>query len=156
MQELEAKGLDVLRIELRYCNTKTIKRILKSIGSTRAPTFRELFDYDLAKKIVNYEWNKYTEEMLVAELDADAPYEIVTNLMKSGVNLHKALEALGLQLVMNQIGVRKYRTLIDTYGLGNSWPATKRLLEQCPRMRHESIQIVDRDLREFKLIKSLT
>jgi hypothetical protein len=153
IKKLDDMGLSALRLEMRYRDTKTIRNILRDVGSPRSPTFRELFDSDLVKKIVNHEWEKHTQNIAVAELDKDEPYEIVTNLLKAGVNVHKALEALGLQQVINQEGVRKYRTLIDTYGLRHSWPATKQLLNSYPKTRNESIQIVDEALKEFRPIK---
>ena len=152
MKSLETKGLQVLRMETRYIGTKAIKAILKSVGLVRSPTFCNLFRSNLAKEIVNYEWKKYTDNAPIAELDNDEPYEMLVNLLKSGTNLHKSLEAIGLQLVMSKIGERKYRALVDTHNLTNTWRASKRLLSSCPRIRSESIQIVDEALDKFEPI----
>lgn len=61
----QEKPFEVLRLELRFANTKSIKKLLKDLGITIELTFSTLFSKSIAKQACLYHLKKVREAVLL-------------------------------------------------------------------------------------------
>ncbi len=152
-KQLEDNGLCVGRLEIRLNGVKAIRKGLDEIGEGDRPlTLKSLFNLDLSKKILNHEWQKYTAGMSVSELDEGIEADFA-NSLKYGNKPLRALEQIGLQTILKEVDVTKFRAIIEAHGYKQSWRTIKPLMGEIPKERSHSIGIVDKQLEDFIMIR---
>jgi len=115
----QQKPLEVLRMEIRLNRRQKIRQILKKIGKEVEPTFINIFNQNIAKKVLLHYLNEIEQAYPpLLTYQHDSPKKFFEDLLISNPDLKptKALELTGLKVILNEIGVREYRQITKRYG----------------------------------------
>lgn len=151
--------LEILRLEIRFKKRK-MDEILKEIGYSSDPLFKDIFKKDLCQKIVNLYWTKYFSDNLFI-YSTDNPQEILQLVLKKCPKdkITKILEAVGLYILCrDEQGIRGFRQIIDSVKPKTNWTVVKRNLKLFEDEIFSNsvwgfLQDIKRELKNFKSFK---
>lgn len=149
---------ELLRIEIRIKGKRKMNKVLENADYQKDPTFKDIFNYELCKKIINNYWKDFfTENLFLFALKNDAQ-TVLENISAVQPNITPLkLEALiGLHaLAISNYGLRGLKNIYKqkkNYG----WSRTKKKLE----IFNNEIFIQDNvlsdlsvDIKKFKTFK---
>ena len=150
-----AKPFEVIRIEVRLNDRGKIKRLLKSFKMAVEPTFVNLYSLTLSKKILTHFWDEIEKNAFILKIDVKKSSNLLEKIIKnnSNIKLSKALKLLASIIIIQEIGARGFRNLINGYSKNNKfWYDIARELKllNLPMDRYCSISEVSRSIRDFK------
>jgi len=106
-------------MEIRLNRKQKIKQTLRKVGKEIEPTFTNIFNQDIAKKVLLH----YISEVEKAfppllNYEYDSPRKFFEGLLIANPNLKptQALEMVGFRVLLDEIGIREYRQIIKRYG----------------------------------------
>jgi len=118
-----------LRYEIRLGKRAKIKDILQKVNSRAEMIFEDLFNQEIAQKILMYFWDKTTSDMLLFSFDESKPQDMYSSLKQNNkLTNDKALKHLSILTIINSVGIEAlelYWKVIARIGLG------KGLKESC-------------------------
>lgn len=148
---------EVIRLEARYADRKTIKASLAKAGVkyTNDLTFAELYSETTAKTMLLHEMNdldtatpsimhtERTTERLVAELVVNNPR----------ANINTIVEAVGLKTMLSQYGSRGTRSMLNANS--GQWSRLMAKIDKLDftRHQHDGIAIILKDIEAFRRVK---
>lgn len=149
---------ELLRIEIRLNGKRKMNSILKKINYSSDPTFKDIFNYELCKKIVNDYWSIFFTNNLFLFAIKNDTQTIVEKILTIQPNITPLkLEALvGLHsLAISSYGLRGLKNIYKQKK-NYSWARTKKKLE----IFNNEIFIQDNilndlsvDIKEFKTFR---
>lgn len=124
--EKTANPFEVLRLEVRLNNRRTIKKALVKLGLDDCVTFERLFNQDLAKQIL-LSFYKPLLAKYVPTIETNSPVQAFEKLKIANprVKEGKLLELVTAQSIINQRGVAEFRNIVSD----TSWYRLKRSLK---------------------------
>lgn len=147
------KQLEVLRMEVRLNTRKKIKSLCQKLGLTPPLTFREIFNQELAKTILQYFWDQVRTDAKWLDYGQMRPEDHLQKIVQfnPGIRPSKALQMLGLLSVMGSIGVRGTKSILGK----SASTALTRLMNEVPHnnLMNPTTRIFQRiteSLDEFK------
>jgi hypothetical protein len=154
----EKNPLEVLRMEVRLCDTRKIKSLLRSINKQEDITLRGLFQKEIAQKILNLYWNDVLENLSFLEFSTSEPFDFAENILKNNptINLKTGLSYFGALTLINSTGTRRFRQLINERFSDRTWQRLKRNLKGINRLsidKYKPIQAMSDILSSFEPIK---
>jgi hypothetical protein len=155
------KHLELLRFEARLSNKQKMNAILENLGYPANPTFKEIFNKDLCKKIINYYWDTFFAGNLFLFAINSNPQEILRLILSKypDIKITKAINLVGFYvLCKDEEGLRGFRKIIDAYKPKTNWQVVKRDIKQFQDQIfiNESwgfINDIKRELKDFKPFK---
>lgn len=153
------KPFEVLRIEVRLNNRAKIKSLLNSLKMTIEPTFINLYSLNLSKNIIMHFWKEIEKSSYIFSINADKPSELLKSIINSnpGISNTKALKLLSVISLVQEIGFRNTRNLLDTNHKNNKfWYNTKKELEEIKLPMNEKynpITEISKSIKEFEPLK---
>lgn len=123
-QKLWDNGKQVFRIEARYGNASTVKRMMGKYLDKKQLRLQDLSSPDLSKKILLDDWNLVCQSIpQSADLSgANLPQQIVLGL-QSGLSLNTVFELLGMNYAQTYLTHGEIRNAI----VNKTWNKTDRL-----------------------------
>lgn len=115
----QKKPLEVLRIEIRLNRRQKIRQILKNIDKPVEPIFANLFNQDIAQKVLLHYLNEIEQAYPpLFAYEYNTPKKFFEDILISNPTLKptQALELMGFRTLLNEIGVREYRQIIKNHG----------------------------------------
>ncbi|HSQ98128.1 MAG TPA: hypothetical protein VLL98_05450 [Rickettsiales bacterium] len=109
-EKVEEKHLEVLRFEGRFSRTK-LKSLFKKLNINANLTFKELFNKDIARKILLYYWSEIIEDLHIMNFDT----KNIGNLIKciknysNNTTTNKISKLIGIIATIQSIGSRATR-----------------------------------------------
>ena len=151
---------EVLRIEVRLNGKRKINELLQNLGFNRNPCFKDLFNGDLCKKILNHSWEMiFSKNEFIFSLN-DGPQKILESLIvkNNDIKLIKAINMVGLYLLAkDKDGIGGLRKIIDARHKKHSWGVVRRYMSTLEKKIDHPIygfvQDIERGLKEFKNYK---
>jgi len=151
---------EVLRIEVRLNGKRKINELLQNLGFNRNPCFKDLFDGDLCKKILNYSWEMiFNKNEFIFSLN-DGPQKILESLIikNNDIKLIEGINIVGLYLLTkDKDGIGGLRKIIDARYKKHSWGVVRRYMSTLEKKIDHPIygfvQDIERGLKEFKNYK---
>lgn len=114
----QQKPFEVLRFEVRLNQKQKIRQVFKKIGKDLEPTFINVFNQDIAKRVLL----KYIEEMEEAYPSLllhqqYSPKNFFTSFLTKNpkTKLTTILKMLGLRVLLEEIGIREFREIAKRY-----------------------------------------
>ena len=145
---------EVLRMEVRLNKRYKITQILKNIGADVEPTFVNLFKKDISQKVLLY---------YLDELEVTYPMLLYYNkepkrfLMDFIVNnpdasLKKAIQALGLRILLEDMGIREFRQIISKYKR-TSWYKLNKEVREYTYPQERPLEVLRETINQFTPLK---
>lgn len=107
----------VLRMETRLNTARNIKEVLKKVGlNSPAVKFKDIFDKQLAQKVLMHFFNKYiTPSLPTLILAKQGEQELYFQARSLGLSEYKALQIVGALKIINAEGFRSLRNALSDH-----------------------------------------
>ena len=150
------KPFEVLRMEVRLNRKQKLKQILDKIGINQEPTFKLLFSKEIAQKILIYYLNEIEDGYPTLLLfDPKDPKVFLSEFMlhnpKAG--LKKAIQMLGLRVLLDQVGIREFRELTKRKSRQSWYNLNKEMKELNYPQEVGTFSVLRNALTEFRPLK---
>jgi len=154
----QRKPFEVLRFEVRLNHRQKISQILKKIGKEVEPTFLNIFNQDIAKKVLLHYINEIEEAYPpLMFYQYDSPKKLFTNFLIANpkIKLAHALKMLGLRILLEEIGVREFREITKRYG-NSTWYSLNKEMKRWSKIDEISVfSLLRNQIKEFRPLKLL-
>lgn len=151
-----AKPFEVFRMELRLGTRKTITNELEALGVKNELTFRELFSPVISRTILLRHWQEMTIYNPLADQKPKSYADYLTQVLQANpkLKLNKAMLFIGIKVVVDEVGLRNYRSAISKFG-SKAWYRTNAEFARYsfPKMQSVVLPTVEKQLQEFKPTK---
>ncbi len=110
------KPFEVLRMEVRLGNRQKLKQILKKVNEPEKMTFGLLFNQETSQKILLHFWDMISEKLYISAISENDPEKVLEYLLNNpekNLTPAKALQISGALAVINKIGVRGMRAILE-------------------------------------------
>ncbi len=110
--------LQILRLEIRLSLKQKMNNVMEFIEQKTNPTFRDIFNKELCKKIVNYYWdNFFGNNTFIFNTNSSPQYILQLIFMKyPKIKILKAITVVSLYLLCkDDDGIRGFRQIIDNH-----------------------------------------
>jgi len=154
---------EILRIEIRLGNKQKLNSILEKLSYQKNLTFKEVFNYELSKRVITDYWNRIIKERNLGVFSISlSPKDVLQSLFLSDRNIKskQAIYLLGLfMLAKDENGLRQLRTIVSKRSHDRTWYRISKDMKETGRLitdnnlRDWVIQI-DKALEEYKTFKT--
>jgi len=154
----EKSPLEVLRMEVRLCDTRKIKSILKTINTPEDVTFKGLFKKEIALGVLQLYWFEVLENLSFLEFSTSEPIDYAESILKNNpkINLKTGLSFFGALTLINSSGTRRFRQLINEQFSDRTWQRLKKNLKGInllPINKYKPIRAMSDILMAFEPVK---
>jgi len=150
------KPFEVFRMELRLGTRKTITSELEAVGISNGLTFGELYNPIISKTILLRHWQNLTKPDIFACQKPKSYAEYLTQILQTNpkLKLNKAMSFIGTKVVIDDVGLRNYRSIISKFG-GKAWYRVNSEFAKYsfPKKQPAVFPAVEKQLQEFKPTK---
>lgn len=162
--ELNKKGKpqEIIRFEVRINKKQKLNSLLDELGYQKNPTFKEIFNAEMSKKIVNDYWKKLIKERNLGLFSISPSIKDILQtlfLIDKTIKPKQAIYLLGLFLLAkNENGMRQLRTIISKRSTNRTWyRIVKELQQSCILITQNKLQDwvtqIDKALEDYKPYK---
>lgn len=124
------KPLEVLRLEVRLCTAQKIKRLFGDLKIPEDLTFEAVFKEVTAKKVISHYWQEILDNLDLIRFSTVQPVDLLEGIIKSNkLNLKTALSYFGALTLINDIGARKFRQVVNDSYSDRTWQRLKKQLK---------------------------
>lgn len=154
VQEVHRKGTEVVRHELQITSTKQLKTELKREGYSVLPTFHNIYNGEIAGRLLYRHWSKMVSKLPKRQplaLDSTSlleKMEVIATTQKNK-NPIKAFGKLGFTIIVDICGLGKVRELYNAKFNNKNWWRTKSDLTFDKTTIPTQISEIDRITNEF-------
>ncbi len=158
--ELGKAGIfEILRFEVRLSQKQKMNKVLEDLGYTRNPTFKEVFNTEMSKKVVGGYWKKLIKERNLGLFSISQSVKDVLRtlfLADSELKPKQAIYLLGLFLLArDENGMRQLRTIVSKKSHDRTWYRIAKDMQQASELITKNklrdwVTQVDRKLEEYK------
>jgi len=153
------KPFEVLRIEVRLNTKRKIKQILKAINVNNEMTFKNMFNLDISKSIINHFWQYIEKDMDIHSIDTKSPSSLLETIVSSNKSIKhsKALKLLSVIILCQEVGFRALRNILSLNGKKNNY--WYRLVKELRELnfpkgkKYQSITEISNSIRIFIPLK---
>lgn len=156
---------EVLRFEIRITNKQKLNSPLTGLGYTKNPTFAEVFNKEMASKVLLYYWDFiYSKQaQFILKFD-EKPDKLLPAIVQHYKSQHRkipakqALSILGAMVFTKEHGLRAFRNSIALNYSDRTWFRLSKLLSQASEITASSkpfgfVDDIERELTEFNPYK---
>lgn len=152
-------NLQVIRMEVRLGSRKRIKFALKKIDQASNLEFSQLFKVLLSKAILLYYWQHFTSRLIYFLFDETKPEDIFKALLSNKNNkTHKSLKYTAILMLINSIGFRQFRNLLENNASNRTWQTINKELKSIKinkQFKYLVLKNISDQLTKFDLIKTI-
>lgn len=125
-RELEKeKSLEIIRFEVRLSKKQKMNQVLEKLGYKKNPTFRDIFQEEIAQKVVKDYWDKLIKERNLGLFSISVSVkDILRSLFLADKKLkpNRAIYLLGLlALAKDNNGMRELRSIVSKRSNDRTW-----------------------------------
>jgi hypothetical protein len=151
-----SKPFEVLRMEVRLNKRQKLKQVLKNVGIEIEPTFQSVFRKDIAQKVLLHYMGAIEKGYpLILSYDCKDANDFLSDFIihnpKAG--LKKAIQMLGLRVLIDKVGVREFREITSKYGKANWYRLNKEMLSLNYPQKEDTFAPIRQCLEEFKPLR---
>jgi hypothetical protein len=121
----EEPFIEILRLEVRLRNRQKFNSILKNLGFTENPTFKDIFKKDVCQKVVRWYWDTIIkgENTFLFELENN-PKRLLRKILRNNreIKAKEAVYLIGLSvLCKDEGGIRQLRQMVEKRIKQRNW-----------------------------------
>lgn len=111
-------GKEILRMEVRLNKPKKIRHTLQKCGIENVEMiFKQLFNDDISKKVLNYFWNEFIEKSIYVVCQSENDTSVIlSKCALVGINPNKSLKIAGILSSIKENGCRKIKDKLKYSG----------------------------------------
>lgn len=150
------KPFEVLRMEVRLNKKQKLTQILRQIGITDEPTFKNLFNKDIAQKVLLY----YLDEIeagypLLLGYDSSDPKDFLAQFLINNpkVGFKQAIQMLGLRVLFDKVGIREFREITKRFSKTRWYQLNKEMKNLNYPQKTSPFEVLRKALEEFSPLK---
>lgn len=153
---------EIIRFEVRLNQKQKLNKVLEDLGYSKNPTFKEIFNLEISKKVVSSYWNRIIKEKNIGLFSISASVKDLLQtlfLAKKKLKPKQAIYLIGLiTLARDENGMRQLRTIVSKRSHTRTWYRIAKDMEKAGeiiaknRIRDWVTQI-DNKLEEYKPYK---
>jgi len=151
------KSLEVLRLEVRLCTSQKIKRLFKDLNLPDDLTFEAVFKETTAKKVISHYWQEILSGLDLIRFSTVQPVDLLEGIIKSNkLNLKTALSYFGALTLINDIGARKFRQVVNDSYSDRTWQRLKKQLnglQSPPEGKYKPFATISEVIDRFEPLK---
>lgn len=129
---------EIIRFEVRLSKKQKLNSLLESLGYQKNPTFRQVFNTEMSKKIVTDYWKKLIKERSLGLFSISLSYKDVLQTMflaDKTLKPKQAIYLLGLfVLAKDENGMRQLRTIVSKKSHSMTWYRIVRDMQQASEL----------------------
>ncbi|GAG73975.1 unnamed protein product [marine sediment metagenome] len=122
-------------------------------------TFKNLFNLDISKSIINHFWQYIEKDMDIYSIDSKSPSSLLETIINSnkGIKHTKALKLLSVIIIGQEVGLRTLRNILNLNGKKNDY--WYRLIKELKDLnfpkdcKYQSITEINKSIRNFMPLK---
>lgn len=153
----ENKGLEVLRFEIRLSKKQKMNSVLKEIGYSANPLFKDIFKKEMCQRILNLYWNKFFANNLFLFSASNKPQRMLEKIFSVYPNLKtkQAIYLMGLYaLGKDEQGIRGLKSILPK----EQWTRTSKDFKKFQDSKfnqglHGFVGDIQKNLEEFEALK---
>lgn len=151
------KQIEILRFEIRLSHRTKMKEVLKKIGYTENPIFKDIFKKNICQKILKLYWDNFFAKDLFLFSINNNPQKILQLILQKyqKTKPKTAVFLVGLMtLCKDDEGIRGLRTIINS----KSWTPLRNYLNKFEdnifkQPQHGFIKDIEKNLNEFNTFR---
>lgn len=150
------KPFEVLRVEIRLNKKYKLQQILRKIGVEAEPSFEVLFSKEIAQKVLLH----YIDEIEAGYPSLLAysyhnPKDFIADFLVNNpsVGLRKALQALGMRVLLDEVGIREFRGLVGRHSTKNWYRLSQELKQLVYPQKQEVFGVLRSAVVNFTPLK---
>jgi hypothetical protein len=151
------KQFDVLRMEVRLGNRRKIKQILEKLAIEPKLTFSRLFDSCIAQKVLQHYWHEIWKDLKIPLMASEDTVDIYNQVAASGnYKPAKILQLVGAIVIIQSIGVRGLRNLMESSATNRTWQRLKKEIDGLHftnQKKFSAIANIGQHIEEFEPLK---
>jgi hypothetical protein len=115
--------LEILRFEIRLWNKTKINSLFTSLGYSKNPTFRDVFNLEVSKRVVRKYWEEYMKWVSIWVLSTySSPKDLLRNFLYNSKTPKEAIYLTWLILLSRDgDGIRELRSIIEKNAVDRTW-----------------------------------
>ena len=130
---------EILRLEARLIKKVKLNSILTSLGYEPNPTFKSIFDENLAKKVLQYYWDFITPDkgLFILKFSEENILKQVIDCQKAEKTKLNAIETLGLAQIIEyskNYSLRDLRTTLTDFYSQRTWQRLDKYFKQIEKI----------------------
>ena len=158
----EEEPQEIIRFEIRLSHKQKMNKVLEDLGYQKNPTFKEVFNTEMSKKVVNDYWKKLIKERNLGLFSLSVSIkDILRTLFLADKKLKpkQAIYLLGLfMLAKDENGMRQLRTIIAKRSHDRTWYRIAKDMQEASEIITKNklrdwVTQLDKDLDEYKPYK---
>ena len=116
---------EIIRFEIRLAKKQKMNKVLMDLGYAKNPSFKDVFNLEMSKKVVNDYWNKVIKEKNQALLSVSLSLKDILQvifLVDKTIKPKQAIYFLGLyMLAKDDDGMRQLRSIVTKRMHERTW-----------------------------------
>lgn len=121
----ESTTQEILRFEIRLSQKQKMNKVLEDLGYSKNPTFKDVFNAEMSRKVVESYWQKLIKERNLGLFSISVSVKDILRtlfLADKKLKTKQAIYLLGLfQLAKDEDGMRQLRTIISKRSHDRTW-----------------------------------
>jgi hypothetical protein len=153
---------EIIRFEIRLNHKQKLNKLLEDLGYKKNPVFREVFNTEMSKKVVNQYWKKLIKERSLGIFSISISIkDILRTLFLADKKLKpkQAIYLLGLfMLAKDENGMRQLRTIVSKRSHDRTWYRITKDIQQASELITKNklrdwVTQIDKVLEDYKPYK---
>lgn len=153
---------EIIRFEVRLSQKQKLNKILENLGYQKNPTFKQVFNVEISKKVVGDYWKKLIKERNLGLFSISPSIkDILQTLFLANKKLKpkQAIYLLGLfMLAKDENGMRQLRTIISKRSHDRTWYRITKDMQQASELITKNklrdwVMQLDKKLEDYKPYK---
>ena len=153
---------EIIRFEIRLNQKQKMNKVLEDLGYEKNPVFRQVFNTEMSKKVVNDYWKKLIKERNLGLFSISISIkDILRTLFLADKKLKpkQAIYLLGLfMLAKDENGMRQLRTILSKQAEDRTWYRIAKDMRQASELITKNklrdwVSQIDKALEDYKPYK---
>ncbi len=154
---------EIIRFEIRLNHKQKMNKVLEDLGYKKNPTFKEVFNVEMSKKVVTDYWKKLIKERNLGLFSISVSIKDVLRtlfLADKKLKPKQAIYLLGLfMLAKDENGMRQLRTIISKRSHDRTWYRIAKDMQQASELITKNklrdwVTQIDKKLEDYQPYKT--
>ncbi len=154
---------EIIRFEIRLNHKQKMNKVLENLGYAKNPTFKQVFNVGMSKKVVNDYWKKLIKERNLGLFSISVSIKDVLRtlfLADKKLKSKQAIYLLGLfMLAKDENGMRQLRSIVSKRSHDRTWYRIVKDMQQASELITKNklrdwVTQIDKKLEDYKPYKT--
>jgi len=153
---------EIIRFEVRLNHKQKLNKLLEDLNYQKNPTFKQIFNNEMSKKIVTNYWEKIIKELNLGLFSISLSVKDILQILflaDKKIKSKQAIYLLGLfMLAKDENGIRQLRAIVSKRTHDRTWYRITKDLQQASKLITQNrlrdwVTQIDKSLENYKPYK---